>query len=69
MRLGKGENERMGDGIRPYMSRFANNALLGGGITCRVRVWTREFAKKDQKKIKGTAKPLLAILDISRSGN
>ena len=30
MRLGKGENERMGGGIRSYMSRFANNAVLGG---------------------------------------
>ena len=41
------------------MSRIANNALLGGGV--RVRVWIRE-----QRKIKGTTKPLLAILDISR---
>ena len=32
---------------------------LAGGV--RVRVWIRE-----QKKIKGTTKPLLAILDISR---
>ena len=37
-----------------YMSRFANNALLGGGV--RVRVWIREQTKKDQKKIKGTTK-------------
>ena len=39
---------------------FTNNALLGGGV--RVRVWIREH----QKKIKGTTKPLLAILNISR---
>ena len=40
------------------MSRFANNALLGGGV--KVRVWIRE-----QRKIKGTTKPLLAVLEIS----
>ena len=40
------------------MSRFANNELLGGGV--KVRVWIRE-----QRKIKGTTKPLLAVLDIS----
>ena len=33
-RLDKGENERMGNGIRPYMSRFANNVLLGGWGLC-----------------------------------
>ena len=38
---------------------FANNALLGGGV--RVRVWIRE----NQKKIRGTTKPLMANLDIT----
>ena len=42
------------------MSRFANDALLGGGV--RVRVGIRE----QRKKIKGTTKPLMAILDISQ---
>ena len=51
MRLGQGENERMRGGIRSYMSRFANNALLGGGV--RVRVWTRE-----QRNIKRSSKAL-----------
>ena len=37
-----------------YMSRIANNALLGGGI--RVRVWIRE-----QRKIKGRSKALLSL--------
>ena len=41
------------------MSRFADNALLGGGV--RVGVGIRE----QRKKIKGTTKPLMAILDIS----
>ena len=41
--------------------RFASNALLGGGI--RVRVWIR--TKKDQKKIKGTTRPVMANLDIT----
>ena len=35
------------------MSRFANNALLGGGV--RVRVWIRE-----QRKIKRKSKALLS---------
>ena len=35
---------------------FANNPMLGGGV----RVWI-----KDQKKIKGTTKPLMANLDIT----
>ena len=34
-----------------YMSMFANNALLGGGV--RVRVWIRE-----QRKIKRSKAPL-----------
>ena len=37
-----------------YMSRFANNALLGGGV--RVRVWIRE-----QRKIKRRSKALLSL--------
>ena len=41
----------------PHMSMFA---LLGGGV--RVRVWIRE-----QRKIKGTTKPLMANLDITRN--
>ena len=41
---------------------FANNALLAGGA--RVRVWIRE-QKKDQKKIKGTPRPLMANLYIT----
>ena len=38
----------------PYMSVFANNALLGGGV--RVRVWIRE-----QRKIKRRSKALLSL--------
>ena len=38
----------------PYMSRFANNALLGGEV--RVRVWIRE-----QRKIKRRSKALLSL--------
>ena len=41
------------------ISRFANNALLGGGV--RVRVMIRE----EQKEIRATSKSLMAILDIS----
>ena len=41
---------------------LANNALLGGGV--RVRIWIRE-----QRKIKGTTKPLLANLDITLSSS
>ena len=37
-----------------YMSRIANNALLGGGV--RVRVWIRE-----QRKIKRRSKVLLSL--------
>ena len=37
-----------------YMSRFANNALLGGGV--RVRVGTRE-----QRKNKRRSKALLSL--------
>ena len=40
--------------IKTYMSRFANNALLGGGV--RVRVWIRE-----QRKIKRRSKALLSL--------
>ena len=42
------------------MSMIANNPLLGDGVRVRVRVWI-----KDQKKIKGTTKPLMANLDIT----
>ena len=40
----------------PHMSifKFANNALLGGGV--RVRVWIRE-----QRKIKRRSKALLSL--------
>jgi len=38
----------------PYMSRFANDALLGGGV--RVRVLIRE-----QRKIKRRSKALLSL--------
>ena len=37
-----------------YMSRFANNALLG--VRVRVRVWIRE-----QRKIKRRSKALLSL--------
>ena len=40
------------------MSRFANNALQGVGSGFRLE-------NKDQKKIKGTANPLLETQDIS----
>ena len=36
-------------------------ALLSHGV--RVRDWIKEGKKKDQKKIKGTTKPLMANLD------
>ena len=45
---------------------YPNNALLGGGVKVRVRVWIRE-QEKDQKKIKGTIKPLMANLDITHN--
>ena len=35
--------------LSPYMSRFASNALLGGGV----RVWIRE-QRKIERKIKNT---------------
>ena len=41
--------------LSPYMSRFANNALLGGGV--RVRAWIKE-----QRKIKRRSKALLLSL-------
>ena len=46
----------------PHMSifKFANNALLGGGVRLGL------VNKKGQKKIKGTTKPLMATLDITR---
>ena len=47
-----------------YMSRFANNALLGGGV--RVRVWIRE-QRKIKRRSKALPKPLLAILEISQA--
>ena len=34
--------------VKLYMSRFANNALLGGGI--RVRVWIREQRSKEDQR-------------------
>ena len=39
-----------------YMSMIANNALLGGGVRVRVRVWIRE-----QRKIKRRSKVLLSL--------
>ena len=45
-----------------HVSMFANNALLRGGV--RVRACTREQIK-DQKKIKGSTKPLMPNLDIT----
>ena len=39
-------------------------ALLGGGV--RVRIWIRG-QRKDQNKIKGTTKPLVANLNITQS--
>ena len=44
------------------MSRFANNALLGGGVRLGFGL-----ENKDQKEIKGTTKPLMANLDITRA--
>ena len=38
-----------------YMSTFANNALLGGGVRVTVEI-------RDQRKIKGTAKLLVTSL-------
>ena len=40
-----------------HSTTYTSNALLGGGVGVRVR--------EDQKKIKGTTKPLLAILDLT----
>ena len=40
------------------MSRFAINVLLGGGVRVRIRV-----QRKFKENIKGTTKPLMAILD------
>ena len=40
--------------IMSYMSRIANNALLGGGV--KVRVWIR-----GQRKIKGRSKALVNL--------
>ena len=46
-----------------YMSRFANNGLLGGGVGVRVRVGVRGQRKvKGQKKVKAL---LVEILDIT----
>ena len=42
---------------RTILSRFADNVLLGGGGRVRVRI---------QRKFKGTTKPLVANLDITR---
>ena len=39
-----------------HMSRIANNALLGGGVRVRVRVWIRE-----QRKIKRRSKAPLSL--------
>ena len=44
------------------MSRFANNALLGVGLGLGLGLENKERTKE----IKGTTKPLMAILDISR---
>ena len=43
---------------------FANDALLGGGVRVKDGL---ENKKKDQKKIKGTTKPLMANLEITQS--
>ena len=43
--------------------KFVNNALLGGGV--RVRFWIRE-QRKIKRRLKGTTKPLMANLDITR---
>ena len=48
-----------------YMSRSANNALLGGGV--RVRFGVEK--KKEQKEILGIIKLLMVILDISPDHN
>ena len=42
------------------MSRDAINLLLGGGVRVRVRV---RVQNKFKGKIKGTTKPLMAIMD------
>ena len=44
-----------------YMSRFANNILLGGVVRVRVRV---RVQRKFKGEIKGTTKPLMAILQF-----
>ena len=43
------------------MSMFANNASLGVGLGLGFGL-----ENKDQKKIKGATKPLMAILDITQ---
>ena len=45
------------------MSRDAINVLLGGGVRVRVRV---RVQRKFKGKIKGTTRPLMAILDSTR---
>ena len=54
-------NEAVVQNMWLYMSMFANNALLRGRVM-------DQRTKKDQKKIKGTTKPLVAILDICLCG-
>ena len=50
------------------MSSFANNVLLEGGVRIRLRIRVLGLENKERsKKIKGTTKPLIAILDISRA--
>ena len=50
------------------MSSFANNVLLGGGVRIRLRIRVLGLKNEERsKKIKGTTKPLMAILDISRA--
>ena len=46
------------------MSRFANSALLGGGV--RARVWIRE-QRKIKRRSKALPKLLMVNLDITRS--
>ena len=41
-----------------YMSRFANNALLGGGVRVRVRV---RVGIREQRKNKRRSKALLSL--------
>ena len=56
-----------------YMSRFANNALLGGGVRVRAGIWVRVRVRvrvgirENKERTKGTILPFMATLDISPS--